>query len=53
MAWLSAGNGVGFEIFEFQDPVYKPSKDFSAESQSGGFFHIAITVSDLGKLPGF
>lgn len=51
MAWLSAGNGVGFEIFEFQDPSYKPARDFNAEYNRGGFFHIAVTVRDPGMLP--
>jgi len=43
-AWLEAGNGVGFEIFEFQDPQYKQPQAF--EYNRGGFFHIAITVPD-------
>lgn len=43
-AYLEAGNGVGFEIFEFQDPPYKKPQEF--EYNRGGFFHIAITVLD-------
>jgi len=46
IAWLSCGNGVGFEIFEFQDPEYKKARDFDTEFHHGGFFHIAITVPD-------
>ncbi|KAF1987946.1 Glyoxalase/Bleomycin resistance protein/Dihydroxybiphenyl dioxygenase, partial [Aulographum hederae CBS 113979] len=43
--WLSCGNGVGFEIFEFVEPGYvAPAKTF--EYNRGGFFHIAVTVPD-------
>ena len=48
-AWMSAGNGVGFEIFEFQDPKTVVPKTTEAEPfdyTRGGFFHIAITVAD-------
>jgi hypothetical protein len=50
MAFMSAGNGVGFEIFEFQDPAYKKARDFNSEFNAGGFFHIAITMADPGML---
>jgi hypothetical protein len=50
IAWLSCGNGVGFEVFEFQDPAYKKARDFDSEFHHGGFFHIAITVPDPGML---
>jgi catechol 2,3-dioxygenase-like lactoylglutathione lyase family enzyme len=43
-AWLSAGNGVGFEVFEFIEPKTVAPKSF--EFTRGGFFHIAITVPD-------
>jgi catechol 2,3-dioxygenase-like lactoylglutathione lyase family enzyme len=48
-AWLACGNGVGFEVFEFEDPkttVPKTSADEQFEYTRGGFFHIAITVAD-------
>ena len=48
MAFMSCGNGVGFEIFEFQDPAYQKASEFSTEFNHGGFFHIAITVADPG-----
>jgi len=48
MAWMEAGNGVGFEIFEFQDPEYKKQQEF--EYNRGGFFHIAVTVPDVDAL---
>ncbi|KAF2099271.1 Glyoxalase/Bleomycin resistance protein/Dihydroxybiphenyl dioxygenase [Rhizodiscina lignyota] len=43
-AWLACGNSVGFEVFEFSDPPYKQPEPF--DYARGGFFHIAITVSD-------
>ena len=50
MAFMSCGNGVGFEIFEFQDPAYQKARDFANEFNHGGFFHIAVTVADPGML---
>ncbi len=44
IAWLSCGNGVGFEIFEFIDPPFKKPEEF--DYARGGFFHIGVTVSD-------
>lgn len=52
IAWLSTGNGVGFEIFEFIDPPTKSSEDANAkwsleeQYQRGGFFHIGVTAPD-------
>ena len=46
IAWLSTGNGVGFEIFEFIDPPTKSADEVNAQwslehqYQRGGFFHI-------------
>ncbi|KIW07448.1 uncharacterized protein PV09_02287 [Verruconis gallopava] len=48
-AWLACGNGVGFEVFEFQEPktmIPKVAKEEGFEYARGGFFHIAITVAD-------
>jgi len=45
IAWLTCGNDVGFEVFEFLEPkTTLPKDDF--EYTRGGFFHIAITVPD-------
>lgn len=44
IAWLSCGNGVGFEVFEFIDPPHKKPDRF--DYARGGFFHIAITAAD-------
>jgi len=52
MVFMSCGNGVGFEIFEFQDPKYEKSRDFNTGFQQGGFFHIAVTVPDPGMCKG-
>lgn len=52
IAWLSTGNGVGFEIFEFIDPPTKSADDVKAnwsleeQYQRGGFFHIGVTAPD-------
>ena len=52
IAWLSTGNGVGFEIFEFIDPPTKGADEVNAnwslqeQYQRGGFFHIGITAPD-------
>lgn len=52
LAWLSAGNGIGFEIFEFVDPPVKSAEELRREftlqgqCQRGGVFHIAITAPD-------
>lgn len=49
VAYLSAGNGVGVELFEFMDP--KMDTDTQANFEKtyfhGGFFHMAVTVPDL------
>ena len=59
VAWLSAGNGVGFEIFEFIDPKFHqpqpPSTaaaddDLGFDYSRGGFFHIAVTAPDPAAL---
>jgi catechol 2,3-dioxygenase-like lactoylglutathione lyase family enzyme len=46
-AWLTCGNSVGFEVFEFSDPSYKKTEAFEEGAYArGGFFHIAITCKD-------
>jgi len=48
IVFLSSGNGVGFELFEFADPpVKKPDlENWTLEEQyrRGGVFHICLTV---------
>ena len=52
VAWLSSGNGVGFEVFEFTDPPTRSTEDrnrdwtLQEQFQRAGFFHIAITTPD-------
>ncbi|KAK3669290.1 hypothetical protein LTR78_010828 [Recurvomyces mirabilis] len=45
IAYMSTGNGVGFELFEFLDP-----KSYTAENtfeyHRGGFFHACVTDAD-------
>ena len=49
IAYMATGNGVGFEIFEFLDPLaYVPSESF--EYHRGGFFHTCVTDSDPDAL---
>ena len=51
IAFLTTGNGVGFEIFEFIDPPTKASnmETWTLEEQyrRGGYFHIGVTVPDV------
>lgn len=44
VAFLSAGNGVGIELFEFQEPRMREPASF--DYRRGGFFHIAVTHPD-------
>lgn len=45
IAYMSTGNGVGFELFEFLDPKsYMPERSF--EYHRGGFFHVCVTDAD-------
>ncbi|KAL2835664.1 Glyoxalase/Bleomycin resistance protein/Dihydroxybiphenyl dioxygenase [Aspergillus pseudoustus] len=49
MAYMTTGNGVGFELFEFLDPkTYVPETTF--EYHRGGFFHVCVTDSDPDAL---
>ncbi|KAJ4290560.1 hypothetical protein N0V90_010777 [Kalmusia sp. IMI 367209] len=45
VAWLSCGNSVGFEVFEFVDPPHEPAPQF--EFARSGFFHICVTAPDV------
>ncbi|PGH13189.1 hypothetical protein AJ80_06435 [Polytolypa hystricis UAMH7299] len=58
-AFLTTGNGVGFEIFEFLNPKYNGPSSTTSSSvpfsltnlyTRGGFFHIAITDPDPERL---
>lgn len=49
MAYMATGNGVGFEVFQFLDPVFNANTvDF--EYNRGGFFHICVTDPDPDSL---
>lgn len=49
LAFMSTGNSVGFEIFEFLDPGFKKQEsDF--EYNRGGFFHACVTDSNPEQL---
>ncbi|KAF4551119.1 Enoyl-(Acyl carrier protein) reductase-like protein 32 [Elsinoe fawcettii] len=49
IAYMSTGNGVGYEIFEFIDPKsYTPNEAF--EYHRGGFFHACVTDADPDAL---
>ncbi|OTA66001.1 Glyoxalase/Bleomycin resistance protein/Dihydroxybiphenyl dioxygenase [Hypoxylon sp. EC38] len=51
VAYLTTGNGVGLELFEFLDPRMDPNLASSFESgrdfRRGGIFHFAVTVPDV------
>jgi hypothetical protein len=49
VAWLSAGNSVGFEIFEFEDPKAEINSN-NFEYWKSGFFHFSITDPDIDGL---
>ena len=47
VAYLLAGNGVGFELFQFIDPKHRHSPEFGPEMFiRTGCFHIALTAAD-------
>ncbi len=46
LAKMVTGNGVGFELFQFINPGFKPAGTFAQQYQHGGFFHICVTDSD-------
>jgi catechol 2,3-dioxygenase-like lactoylglutathione lyase family enzyme len=48
VAFLTTGNGIGFELFQFIDPPMSQRADF--DYTRGGVFHIAITDSDPEEL---
>lgn len=52
VAFMTAGNGVGFELFEFVDPEFEPPQRTFQEGgfTRGGLFHFAITVPDVRAL---
>lgn len=53
IAYLSTGDGVGFELFEFLEPrIAEPDgrANFAADYKRGGFFHVGVTTSDVEGL---
>ena len=49
MVWLSSGNQVGFEMFEYIDPKAERRID-NFEYWKSGFFHICVTDPNIEKL---
>lgn len=53
IAYLSTGNGVGLELFEFLEPRIEPGKESSFETGGdftrAGFFHISVTVPNVDE----
>lgn len=49
IAYMATGNGVGFEVFEFIDPVHVASEEEFAYHRAG-FFHICVTDCDPNAL---
>ena len=52
VAYLSAGNGVGVELFEFQEPRIQQGAEanFERDISRGGLFHMAVTTPDIATL---
>ncbi|MEL6579631.1 MAG: VOC family protein [Cyanobacteria bacterium J06621_12] len=48
-AHLATGNGVGLELFEFDDPE-AGQRENSMEYWKNGYYHIAITDPDVAQL---
>lgn len=49
MVWLSSGNQIGFEIFEYIDPKAERRID-NFEYWKSGFFHICVTDPNIEEL---
>lgn len=49
MAWLSSGNQVGFEMFEYIEPKTERRID-NFEYWKSGFFHICVTDPNIEEL---
>ena len=49
MVWLSSGNQVGFEMFEYIDPKAERRID-NFEYWKSGFFHICVTDPNIEEL---
>lgn len=45
LAYMSTGNGVGFELFQFIDPPFE-ERTTEFEYHCGGFFHVCVTDSN-------
>ncbi len=50
VVWLSSGNQVGFEIFEYLDPKAERRRKDNFEYWKSGFFHICITDPNIEEL---
>ena len=50
IVWLSSGNQVGFEIFEYIGPKAERRTNDNFEYWKSGFFHICITDSNIEEL---
>ncbi|KAI1267074.1 Glyoxalase/Bleomycin resistance protein/Dihydroxybiphenyl dioxygenase [Xylariaceae sp. FL1019] len=47
-AFLTSGNGVGLELFEFDPKITDDTKaDLARDYKRGGVFHFAVTVPDF------
>jgi len=49
VAWLSSGNSVGFELFEFEDPKAEQRPD-NFEYWKTGVFHICFSDPNIEEL---
>jgi len=49
IVWMSSGNNVGFEIFQFVNPKQE-TKNQRIKYWAGGIIHVAITERNIGEL---
>ena len=50
IVWLSSGNQIGIEIFEYIDPKAERRTNDNFEYWKSGFFHICITDPNIEEL---
>ena len=50
VVWLSSGNQVGIEIFEYLDPKAERRINDNYEYWKSGFFHICVTDPNIEEL---
>jgi hypothetical protein len=52
---MTSGNGVGWELFQFVDPVYEGRAESKTGEKAfpytlGGYYHTAVTVHNVDEV---